>query len=477
MDPFRKYAFILFAVLLHFLLSAAEKEVPVLTVLQTTDIHGSENILKMRTLIERERRAAGGEVLLIDCGDLTQGTFECSLDQGAEMFDLLNLCGYDIFVPGNHDFEYGPEALVRNGHRFRGTMLCANVFFHRDLKDNTESCRIFTKNGIRVAVIGCVPEELDRWIHAPFFRQMHLMPVWQGVHRAFQKIRKLKESPEVIILAVHQGEYTSNRPVFGKDVMQLHEIVRRFPGINLILLGHTHTAVAGKPLKDRVWLIQAPEHGEGIARIRIEVDPGNRRVRNITSKLLYSKDVECAGTMPAAEKKKQIGDRVIAEVPSVKMTAGIYEKAMADVTGVKAGFCTVYSLKPWLLDEAKRKFAGGIRITERDLYEFIPFENYITILSLTADELKTILAEQEKFKGKRAGTKLVLYGLTEKELNFSGRIDVAFTSFAVSGGGSRYPEVRKLALQKSVPRRDLNITTRTAVREYLTKVYSPALDR
>lgn len=477
MMSYGKLTGILCTLLLAILLSAAEKPSAVVTVLQSTDIHGSRNILRIRTLIEQERRAAGGEVLLIDCGDLVQGSFESSLDQGAEMFELLNRCRYDVFVPGNHDFEFGPEAFVRNSKRFHGTVLCANLFFHRSLEDNTASCKVFVRNGIRIAVIGCAPEGLERWIHAPFFRLFRVVPVWQGVLRAFRDMHSAGEQPDVIILAVHQGEFSSNKSVFGRDVMQLHEIVRRFPAINLILLGHTHSAIPGKPLRQRVWMVQAPEHGNGIARIRIEVDPDSRRIRNITSKLLSTDDVPPTGTMPEAEKKHQIGERVIAEVPSVKMTAEIYAKAMADVTGVKAGFCTVYSLRPWLLDEEKSKSSTPIRITERDLYEFIPFENRITILSLTADELKKILAEQKKFSKRQAGSKLVLYGMTENELNFSGRVDVAFTSFAASGGGSRYPEVRRQALQKSVPRRDLEMTTREVVRKYLQKVYPPPLDR
>ena len=467
---------VLSVLLLPFSLAAGEKRTPVLTVLQTTDIHGSPDILKLRTLIERERRDAGGNVLLIDCGDLVQGTFECSVDQGAEMFKLLDRCSYDVFVPGNHDFEYGVDALLRNFRNFRGTVLCANVFFHPDLKDNTSPWKIFTVNGVRVAVIGCAPEGLERWLHAPFFRKMTVVPVWQGVLRAMREIYKLKEKPQVVILAVHQGEYSSSQPVSGRDVMQLKDIVRRFPAINLVLLGHTHTEISGKPLGNSTWLVQAPKHGSGLARIRIEIDPDSRMVKNISSNLLYTGDLPPTGSMPDAEKKQHFGDQVIARVPSAEMTAQIYAAAMADVTGVKGGFCTRYSLKPWLLSEKKRQQKNGIELTERELYEFIPFENRVTILSLTASELKKILTAQEKFGKKQEGSRLVPYGLPENP-DFSGRIDVAFTSFAASGGGSRYPELRKMAMLKSIPRRDLEMTTREIVREYLRKVYPAGLDR
>ena len=100
-----------------------------ITVLQSTDIHGSPAIAKFAKWIAGERET-DPDLLLIDCGDLTNGTFATSCDGGASMVECLNFCGYDVWVPGNHEFRIGNANFRRDADLFRsGSVLGANLKF------------------------------------------------------------------------------------------------------------------------------------------------------------------------------------------------------------------------------------------------------------------------------------------------------------------------------------------------------------
>ena len=78
-----------------------------LTIMQTTDIHGSigdaksPGLLQIASIVESIRPD-----LWIDCGDLIQGSFSATMDKGASMAEGLSAAGCDVWVPGNHDFDY-----------------------------------------------------------------------------------------------------------------------------------------------------------------------------------------------------------------------------------------------------------------------------------------------------------------------------------------------------------------------------------
>ena len=66
---------------------------------------------------------------MIDCGDLIQGSAETQLDRGKSVIALLNAAGYDVWVPGNHDFEFGMDTLLARGKEFKGDLLCGNLVY------------------------------------------------------------------------------------------------------------------------------------------------------------------------------------------------------------------------------------------------------------------------------------------------------------------------------------------------------------
>src|SRR5687767_975498 len=83
-----------------------------LTVIGTNDLHGAVDrlpILAGYVANMRAKRAAdGGEVLLVDAGDMFQGTLASNLTEGSPVVAAYNLIGYDAAAIGNHEFDFGP---------------------------------------------------------------------------------------------------------------------------------------------------------------------------------------------------------------------------------------------------------------------------------------------------------------------------------------------------------------------------------
>src|ERR1700755_1832224 len=93
-------------------------------------------VAHLKSLIDRLRNEAGsGRALLLDGGDLWQGTGQANATQGADMVDAANLLGIEA-MPGHWEFTYGEKALRSNLGRFKGEFLTQNVFLTQEAAFN-----------------------------------------------------------------------------------------------------------------------------------------------------------------------------------------------------------------------------------------------------------------------------------------------------------------------------------------------------
>ncbi len=112
-----------------------------LTFLQSTDIHGAAAIANLAAWVVQERQH-DKDALVIDCGDLCNGSFEAAVDVGASMVAVLNHCKYDVWIPGNHEFRIGGDYFRRNMDLFTsGVVLAANIRFISKGTENTKRGR------------------------------------------------------------------------------------------------------------------------------------------------------------------------------------------------------------------------------------------------------------------------------------------------------------------------------------------------
>ena len=439
-------------------------EIRTVTVLQTTDLHGSPEMARVVSLI-RQQRAADPGLLVIDCGDLTQGTYESTFDHGASMICALNAAKYDVFVPGNHDFDYGAAMLKNNLARLSGVKaLGANLILDGKPMDGWA---LFERNGVRIAVIGIVPPYLFQWIALPQLSGVRLMSVEQGVAKVMPEIRRAK--PDLVILAIHLGEFSSGRLNEDGRVYALASLLKIFPEISLVLAGHTHQTVPGKYVYPGAWLVQPTAHGKNAALIRLSVDTEKRQTVSVESELIplegidpaampeeWKKNLACAAAGREDVLTKLPSDFELTPVKSRKVygtLAPLCARAIAEYAGTDLAFSSSYS-----------SYTCSGRIREYELYRLIPFENFITVLSLTQRELDAVMNEQNALTGSAEKSFLVQYRRCRQTKE---TYTVAFGSYAVSGAGGRFPVLKAIAESGAVERQDLSLTVRDAFRKFL----------
>jgi S-sulfosulfanyl-L-cysteine sulfohydrolase len=196
----------------------------------------------LKTLIDRLRSEAGpARTMLLDGGDLWQGTGQANATQGADMVDAANLLGIEAMT-GHWEFTYGEKALRSNLERFKGEFLAQNVFLTQEAAFNdarafdAASGRVFKPStikelgGHRVAVIG------QAFPYVPIAHPKRFTPDWTFGIRD-DELQKLvdglrnNDKVDAVVLLSHNG--------MDVDL----KLASRVTDIDVILGGHTHDAV------------------------------------------------------------------------------------------------------------------------------------------------------------------------------------------------------------------------------------------
>ncbi|MBK6362926.1 MAG: metallophosphatase [Saprospiraceae bacterium] len=224
-----------------------EPDIVQLTILHTNDVHsrieafpmdGSKNqglggTAKRASLIKKIRKEQKN-VILLDAGDIFQGTPYFNFYLGEVEMKVMSAMGYDAGTIGNHDFDAGVEGLVRQLPHAEFPLLIANYNLSDSLLNGkTKEYKIFVKSGIRIGVFGVgidvkglVPKELCEGV------------VYQDpVQKAQQMATFLKndEKCDYVICLSHLG-YKYNENKVSDTVMAAET-----SDIDLIIGGHTHT--------------------------------------------------------------------------------------------------------------------------------------------------------------------------------------------------------------------------------------------
>jgi 2',3'-cyclic-nucleotide 2'-phosphodiesterase (5'-nucleotidase family) len=478
----------LFAVILggfqHGLAAAPRK----LTILQTTDIHGAIGDSKSPGLLQIADAAESIKPdLWIDCGDLMQGSFTATVDGGASMVGALNAAGCDVWVPGNHDFDYGVETLAKRIGLFRGTSLAANMK-SGVFPMKTSEWKMFERQGVKIAVIGIVPPYLGLWIAPEHLNGLRLESPDAALDRVMPEVMAAK--PDVIVLAIHLGEFIAGRLNPDGKLRSMASLSSKFPQIDLILAGHSHQTEPGKRLYPGAWFVQAPPLGAGCAQITVEVDPAAKgdKVLSVSSKIVEGNGRAESKKLlpildPVRKQAAESGRRPVAELDFAlePMKNGLKPNRLAeliclsmmDASGADAAFSGTlsnYRVSPGTLNE-------------RELFLLVPYADTIEVRSLSPSQFRTILRELES-KEKTADCMMyagvtapdgidgaLLLGRTGKPIPETGRIKVAVNSYDAHGAGGRYPKLKEIMESARPSEAAGGPDIRDALRAYLRKHY------
>lgn len=219
-----------------------------ITILHTNDVHSHiepfpSNDPKYANLggaarrmnIIQNVRKENPNTLLLDAGDIFQGTPYFNFYGGELEFKLMSMMGYDAATIGNHDFDNGIGGLAAQMPNASFELLSANYDFSNTIMDGlTKPYKVFVKDGVRIGVFG-VGIQLSGLVNKTMYEETTYLDPIELTTDTVDALRN-KEQCDIVICLSHLGySYNSDNKI--SDLT----LAAQTAGIDLIIGGHTHT--------------------------------------------------------------------------------------------------------------------------------------------------------------------------------------------------------------------------------------------
>ncbi|MGE5209282.1 MAG: bifunctional metallophosphatase/5'-nucleotidase [Alphaproteobacteria bacterium] len=392
------------------------------SILHTTDLHGHilptsdyqgttdrGGLARCVTQIRRWRRQNPNSIL-IDVGDVYQGTDVSLRSKGELMIDLFNHLQYDAWVVGNHEFDWGVEPFQQALQRSEMPVIGANIVWEGkptgefvDAKNPLAKIQPFILKeiaGIRLAIIGVTTPGMSFWLPTEFTSGMSFQHPVEAARRAV--VRAKSNGADAIVLTGHMGlKPRTGGDDFANAVMAL---TTEFPDVAVFIAGHTHQAIPSR-LTNNVLFTQADHFGIHVGRVDLLFDRNSRKLleREAICELMDSRfqpdhvvisrakqqltDSEAALAQPVGELAEILRARGrpghpgdVEKLIGAAIKESLQERKIA-VDGVIHG----------VFDGNAQLLAGPK--TVNDIWNILPYENFIVTATLSTDELKTVMEE------------------------------------------------------------------------------------
>jgi 5'-nucleotidase len=225
--------------------AGAQAETARITILHTNDVHshldpfpmdGSRNEglggVAARAALIKEIREEGDEVLLLDAGDIFQGTPYFNMYKGEPEVKAMSMMGYDAATMGNHDFDGGLDNFAAQlQHAGFPVLICNYDFTGTTMENKVQPYKIFQKGPLKIGVLGVgielkglVPDEL-------YGKTIYREPV-EAANQNAAVLRK--QGCDMIICLSHLGDK------YDDDKVSDEILAKESFDIDLIISGHTH---------------------------------------------------------------------------------------------------------------------------------------------------------------------------------------------------------------------------------------------
>ncbi|MCR4765951.1 MAG: metallophosphatase [Bacteroidaceae bacterium] len=176
------------------------------------------------------------DMLLFDCGDISQGTPYYNLYQGEVEVKAMNLMKYDAMTIGNHEFDYGLDNMARLFKMAEFPIVCSNYDFEGTVVEGlVKPYVVLKRNGVKIGVFGLSPQLEGLVQQTKCEGVVYHKPA--AVANRMVMILREQEKCDVVICLSHLG--IERNP--GVDEVYDNVIVPQTHGIDLVLGGHTHT--------------------------------------------------------------------------------------------------------------------------------------------------------------------------------------------------------------------------------------------
>ena len=399
----------------------------------------------------RAARARGrGAVLLIDGGDMWQGTLESNLSEGAAVVAAYNALGYTAAAVGNHEFDFGPEgpaatpvtptddprgALKARAAEAAFPMLAANLIDSATGVPvdwpNVKPAVLVEAAGVRVGIIGVMTAGAPQTTVAANLRGLTVAPLIETIVSQAGRLRA--NGATVVIVTAHAGgrctQFDNPADLSScNPSSEIFSVARGLPQglVDVIVAGHVHAGMAHEV--NGMAIMSSFNGGRAFGRVDLMVDRATGR--RVSQRIFAPRDLcERATAAGSCDPVADAGQSQVAAVyegapvrAAARVTASLAPtvQRVADLKATPLGlildtplprgsqesaignlFTDAMRQSMPGADVALHNVVGGLRadlragpLTYGRLYEVFPFDNRVVGLTLTGGELRRVVAAQ-----------------------------------------------------------------------------------
>ena len=381
-------------------------------ILATNDLHGQvkqtdyyPGLSSLSAKIQSLASSGDGYNILIDQGDIYQGTAEAGLSNGYNMDDFLLVNGYDSTTLGNHEFDWGEQRIIEHVNYSPVTILANNIrYSDGSTPEWATPYKLVSRNGVKIGIIGSVGD-VESSISASQLNGMTFLTGSDLTAQIISDSQELKAmGADFIILSLHDGAEKASNNASSLSYYDIKSLSGKH--VDLVFEGHTHQKYSFYDSRD-VWHIQNSSNGATIVSVKI-----NCKYENGDYSLSVSKAIKpvyynrtqtlAAGTSSVFDQLDSWYDtyrygtklREVVGYSVPYMDDSVFEALTAKVLynfGVKIAEITGYTPilgGGFIRTRVPYNLSGGT-VTYGDVYNLLPFENDLVLCSISGYDLKS----------------------------------------------------------------------------------------
>jgi len=371
-----------------------------ITILHTNDLHASFVPHEAFWVRQTPRPMVGGfqelfftvdslrksksPTLLLDAGDVMTGNpiteRQYKGAYGGALFEMMNQIGYDVWCPGNHDFDVSQDNLAALTSIAKFPTVCANLVPEKGLEAlHAEPYVVLERGGLRIGVIGIISQQLYGLVNQNNLVGIRVLSPAEELQKY---IDELRSKTDLLIALTHEG--------FEEDSVLAWEV----RDLNVIVGGHSHTRLKKPREVNGVIIVQAGSNCENLGELSLTVE-GHRVVsfnghldqlwvrpdRPATPLGRFIDSTQAAIEKDYSEVIGTLGDEWVRGSGPNSMGEFIAD-AQREAAGADVGFMNDHGIR-------KDQAAGAI--TKMDLFEILPFRNLLTTFEVSGKELVDVV--------------------------------------------------------------------------------------